>query len=137
MHLHPLILQDTQISADADTQVGKRPEREVKGTSLSRPAMFAQHLLCLPRCHCGGACPQRSWLLHSVNETGNDRTLSTEGRLWETQKLRKTVSYLPLYCLPKSLTNAKYPEKNKNTREGAWVLSRPLVIGVPTSHFPK
>lgn len=120
----------------------QKQERGLRGKSrtlpLSRSAMFAQRLLCLPRCcHCHGACPQRSWLLHGVNETRNDRTLSTEGRLWETQELRETVSFLPLYCLPKSHANVKDPEKNKNPRKGACVLSRPPVIGVPTSHFPK
>lgn len=59
----------------------QKKERGLTGKSRALP-MFTQHLLCLPHCcHCGGAGPQRSWLLHSVNETGNDRTLSTEGRL--------------------------------------------------------
>lgn len=33
MHLHPLTLQDTRVTADADAEAGKRPDREVKGTS--------------------------------------------------------------------------------------------------------
>lgn len=91
----------------------QRQERGLRGKSRALP-LFTQHLLCLLHCcHCGGACPQRSWLLHSVNETGNDRTLYTEGRLWETQELREIVSFLLLYCLPKSLTNVNTLRKIK------------------------